>query len=154
MNSKNILEFLAKETKKLLVLLDQPSTVKIGQEKEVFKIHLQTDQPGVLIGFKGKTLNALQTVLGLAVLKRFGPEIKILVDVNDYRQTQEEKLKNLALEAAARAKSEKKSIALPPMSAFERRLIHLFLAADPEIETVSEDKGNQRHVIVKLKNQI
>jgi len=149
---KEIADFLQKTTQEIIDGLEQPvSEIKVSQEEGVFKIHLQSSQPGILIGFKGKNLNSLQTILGLAVLKKFGPEVRILVDVNDYRKEQEEKLKSLALEAAERAKLEKKPIALAPMSAFERRLIHLFLAPDPQLETISEGEGEQRHIVVKSK---
>jgi spoIIIJ-associated protein len=151
-NSGDIEKFLLEKTNKLLELLDQEiKDVSVSQEENLYKIHISADQPGVLIGFRGKTISSLQTLIGLAVMHEFGPETRVLVDINDYRSSQEEKIKNLALEAAQKAKETGQEIVMMPMSPFERRLVHIVLSENEEIETFSEGEGSQRHVIVRVK---
>lgn len=153
-DNSNIEEFLLEKTKKLLELLEQEiKDVSISKEENLYKINITADQPGILIGFRGKTISSLQTLIGLAVMHEFGPEIRTLVDINDYRSTQEEKIKNLALEAAQKAKETGQEIVMMPMSPFERRLVHIILSEDEEIETFSEGEESQRHIIVRMKKK-
>ncbi len=150
MNKKDVASFLQKTTVKLIDLLEQPvSKIEVKENSGFFKIHLQTDQPGELIGFRGKTLEALGLLIQLAVFQKFGSEVKALVDVNDYRQSQEEEIKNLALQAAQKAKETGQPIFLPPMSSYKRRLIHLELANDPEVNTLSQGQSLNRYVVVR-----
>jgi spoIIIJ-associated protein len=76
-----------------------------------------------------------------------------MIDVENYRQRRFDDLKTLALNVASQVKSRKTSIRLEPMSAFERRIIHLTLANDPDVTTESMGEGESRKVVVlpKLK---
>jgi spoIIIJ-associated protein len=121
-----------------------------GEEDSV-AIQLETDQPGVLIGYHGETLSAIQLIVSMITYRKFGEWTRILVNVGDYRERRKEVLERMALAVAQRAKFSGQSQALPPMSPFERRIIHLALADDPELETVSEGEGKDRHVVIKPK---
>ncbi len=145
-------KFLEEKAAELLRLLNlQGVTVAVKKEEQYYCLHLQTDNPGLLIGQRGRTVAALQTIFSLAVMAHFGPEARVLVDVNDYRRQQEERLTNLAQQAAAHVRQTGRPAALMPMSAYERRLIHLALAAETDLETHSDGEGSQRHVVISPK---
>jgi len=104
-----------------------------------------------LIGFKGKTLFSFQLILGLMTNASLKEYQRILVDINNYRQQQNDRLKEIASKAAEKAKAMKQEVRLLPMVPYERRLVHMILADDPEIETFSEGEGISRRIVIKLR---
>jgi len=123
-------------------------SVTEDKESESFNVAIKTDDPGSLIGFHGRTLSSFQLILGLMAFRKLGGWQRVIVNVNDYRQEQEERLKNIALTAAERVKLSGRPVALFPMNPFERRQIHIALSGMEEIETTSEGEGGFRHVVV------
>ena len=115
-------------------------------------IQLKTEDPGVLIGYHGQALAALQQMITMIAFKKNGEWVRVLVDVEDYREKRKEVLERMAISIAEKVKASGKSQLLPPMSSFERRIVHVILAERPEVETVSEGEGDQRHIVVKLKS--
>lgn len=73
----------------------------------------------------------------------------VFIDVNNYRKNREDLIIKLAKAAAKKTSSEKKVVALPPMNAYERRLIHAELATHPDVKTESEGEGKGRHVVIR-----
>lgn len=142
---------LEKITKDLFSHIGFPIDFQIKKEEELVVIHLKSDEPGVLIGYHGQALNALQQMITLMAFKKFGQWVRILVDIEDYREKRKEALENMAQGAAQKVKLSGQNETFPPMSSFERRIIHLALAEHPDVETVSEGEGNQRHIIIKAK---
>lgn len=142
---------LEKIIKDLFTHLDFKVDFQIKLQDEVFLINLKTPEPGVLIGYHGQTLAALQQIITLMAFKKFNQWIKILVDVEDYREKRKESLEQMAQGVVERVKSSGQDQPLPPMSSFERRIIHMFLADQPEVESVSEGEGDQRHIVIKPK---
>jgi spoIIIJ-associated protein len=142
---------LEKIIKDLFTHLDFKADFQIKPDGEVLVVNLKTQEPGVLIGYHGQTLAALQQIITLMAFKKFNQWIKILVDVEDYREKRKESLEQMAQGVVERVKSSGQSQPLPPMSSFERRIIHMFLAGQPEVESVSEGEGEQRHIIIKAK---
>lgn len=143
---------LKKIIKDLFVNLDFKVDFQIEPQEEILAVNLKTEEPGVLIGYHGQALAALQQILTLMAFKKFGQWVRILVDVEDYREKRKEILEQMAQNMAEKVKLSGQSQILPPMSSFERRIIHLFLANHPEMETVSEGEGDQRHIIVRPKS--
>ena len=145
------IEQLEKIVKDLFTHLDFKISLAIKKEEEILIIHLETEEPGILIGYHGQALAALQQIITLMAFKKFGQWIRVLVDVGDYREKRKEALEGMAKNLADKVRSFGQSQILPPMSSFERRIIHLTLANLPDVETVSEGEGDQRHIIVKPK---
>ena len=81
--------------------------------------------------------------------KKRNPESVVFVDVNSYRKERENIILELARGAARKAAGTKTDITLPPMNAYERRLIHSELASRPDIKTESVGEGKERYVVVK-----
>jgi spoIIIJ-associated protein len=146
---------LEKITKDLFSHLEVPADFQIKKEEDLVVIHLKSDEPGVLIGYHGQALDAFQQMITLMAFRKFGQWVRILVDVEDYREKRKETLERMAQSAAQKVKLSGQNETFPPMSSFERRIIHLALADQPEVETISEGQGNQRHIIIKpaLPNQ-
>lgn len=143
---KSIIEKIVKE---LLDHLAAEARIEVSQDQEGFvHVHLETDEPGVLIGYHGQTLAAIQLLVGMITYRQQGEWVRVVADVNDYRAKRQESLGRIALAVAQKAKFSGEPQALPPMSSAERRIIHLALAEDPEVETVSEGEGRERRVMV------
>lgn len=103
---------------------------------------------GILIGKRGQTLDALQFILNLIVNKDLTERRRILLDAGGYRLRREKSLTDMALRLARRALEERVQIALEPMNPAERRIIHIALADDPDVETFSEGEEPERKVII------
>jgi spoIIIJ-associated protein len=146
------IEILKKITQELFDLLQMKIAFTIKKEEEVFVIQLKTEDPGVLIGYHGQGLAALQHMITMMAFKKNGEWVRILVDVEDYREKRKEVLERMATSMAEKVKISGNPQSLPPMSSFERRIVHLALVDRPEVETISEGEGDQRHIIIKLKS--
>jgi len=116
-------------------------------------LNIVGDELGILIGRRGQTLDALQYLVRLIVSKKSSSKTHIIVDVENYKQRRYEDLKTLALNVASQVKSNKSSFRLEPMPAFERRIIHLTLANNPDVVTESIGEGESRKVVVSPKNR-
>lgn len=102
----------------------------------------------VLIGRHGRTLDALQMVVSSLMSATLRFHYPVVVDVEGYKNRRKEKLRGIALNAASRAKRQKSKVSLPPMNAYERRLIHLALLDDEGVTTHSEGEDPSRHVVI------
>lgn len=118
-----------------------------GDEGELI-LDLTGDDLAILIGRHGKTLEALQFMVSTVTARIIGYRYPIVVDVEGYKGRQREKLESIAYSAASRAASQHRSVRLRPMTPYERRIIHITLADDDRVETVSEGEGAARRVVV------
>ena len=103
---------------------------------------------GILIGRRGNTLSSLQFLVNLIVSRKMKARTAFGIDVEGYRRRREESLKGLALRMADRVKSTGQSITLEPMPPNERRIVHLALAQDANVITVSIGEGESRKVAI------
>jgi spoIIIJ-associated protein len=106
------------------------------------------DDLGLLIGRRGSTLAALQYMINLMVSRQSGSRVLISVDVESYRRRREDSLRGLARRMADRVRQSGRSIALEPMPAAERRIVHLILAEDGSVGTSSVGEGEGRKVVI------
>ncbi len=111
-------------------------------------IELESEQSGLIIGRRGKTLEALQFMLSLIINHKTGSEKKVILDIESYRDKRERALRKMSRDAAHRVIRTGKPWTLEPMNPFERRLIHLTLQNDSRVETRSEGEGIYRKVKV------
>ncbi len=134
------------------LLIEAKVEVVENKEDEVFKVSIETEDSGFLIGYHGETIQALQLILSLMVYQKLGSWEKLLVDVGNYREQREEQLKKLAFNIAQKVKFSGEQQSIPNLSAPERRLIHLALADHPDVTTISEGEGADRRLIVRPKS--
>ena len=114
-------------------------------------IDLNGDDTGYLIGYRGEVLNSLQNILTNIISKDVVSRVKVLLNIGGYREKREKDLENLALKIAGSVIKNKKSITLEPMSAYERKIIHLKLQDNDKVETHSVGEEPYRKVVVSLK---
>ena len=103
----------------------------------------------MLIGERGNNLAALEYLLKRLVRKQNGFEVKFTLDINDYRMKRLEDIKQDVKNASRHVRVHRREMALRPMSAFERRIVHLLLAEYPDITTESVGQGDERRVVIK-----
>lgn len=114
-------------------------------------IELMGDDVEPLLANKGEGLNGLEVLTGRITSRRLGRPVYPRLDAEGFRAHQRESLEELAQRSAEEAKRTRRPQLLPPLSPAERRLVHIALAADPEVETQSEGDGFLKRVAVKLK---
>jgi len=114
------------------------------------KTNSQIDDSGLLIGRDGENLQALEYLLNI-FSRKYSQEYpwRIILDINNYRAMQEEKLREFAQKAARQVALTKKTIELPPMRARDRRIIHLEIALRSDVATESIGERKERHIIIK-----
>ncbi len=105
--SKDKLKKIEESAVKLLSLMGSRAKVSVSsdEDNQAVLINLETDdETGLLIGRQGETLMAIQTILGMIARKNFEEWVRIIVNVGDWREKQESRLKELAVQTALRAK--------------------------------------------------
>ena len=121
------------------------------REDKKIGIRLESSFSSILIGRKGKNLDALQLLANIYAGRLGHEEIRIILDTENYRIRREEALVRLAYNTADKVRSSRNSILLEPMNPFERRLIHTTLNDIPDVETKSEGDGLYKQVRVFYK---
>ena len=137
--------------KKLLELLGLNAKIEVNEEDETIFINLETEDSGIIIGYHGETLEALQIILALMLAKESGVFKRVSIEVGDYKKNREEWLEKLALDAKEKALFGQKEVYLTDLKAWERRVVHMVLQNDNEVLTESSGEGKNRVLIVKPK---
>jgi spoIIIJ-associated protein len=117
-------------------------------DEESVNLRIEGDDLGILIGRRGQTLDSLQYITSLAVNRQGGEWMRINLDIGDYRAKREETLRSLAKRAAMKVESSSRRVALDPMNAAERRIVHQELQEFPGVITQSEGQDPYRRVII------
>lgn len=139
-------------TEGLLAKLEITGTVSVDlDETGAYRVHIETEETGLLIGFHGKTLESFQIILSIMVSKKLDAWVKVYVNVGDYREKREEALMYMAQRAADRAIASGRPVELTRLTASERRVIHLTLSGDERVVTESVGEGESRILVVKPK---
>ena len=118
-------------------------------DNETIPVDLKTDEPQILIGEGGQTLNEIQRLLKAILKRKISEPFFLNLDINGYKKKKTEYLKDLAQSLADEVFLSKKEKILPPMSAYERRIIHLELAGRSDIMTESIGQEPERKIILK-----
>lgn len=120
-------------------------------ESGAFRVNIETEETGLLIGFHGRTLESFQMILGMIVAKALGTWERVYVNVGDYREKREEALMYMAQRASERAITTGRPVELSHLSASERRVIHLTLSGDERVSTESIGEGRERKLVISPK---
>jgi spoIIIJ-associated protein len=153
--AKSILERLLAEMGVVASVILQAKASIEGEEEATAPIALdiEGDDLGILIGWRGQTLSYLQYIVRLIVAHQTQAWVPIIIDVEGYKQRRYEALQALAWRLAEQVKVRGVPFSLEPMSAYERRIIHLSLADHPDVTTQSIGEGEARKVVILLKEQ-
>lgn len=150
MERKNPEQKAIKETiKKLLKLLEIEGDFEIIKAGEEIEIVLTTKDGGIVIGYHGEILEALQLILSLCISKKIGHFIRVSLEVGDYKKERTNFLENLALQMKERVLEESQEVALSDLKSWERRIIHVFLQEDKDVASESTGVGKDRKLVIK-----
>lgn len=126
--------------------------IEVREEKETIFINLSGPKMGLVIGYRGETLDSLQYLVSLVVNKNHDvPYKKVVLDTENYRSKREETLKRVAQKTAYKVKKTGRPYKLEPMNPYERRIIHSALQNYNDISTYSEGEEPFRRIVVSLK---
>ncbi|HVM59307.1 MAG TPA: KH domain-containing protein [Verrucomicrobiae bacterium] len=119
-------------------------------------LHIATVEPGRLIGKHGQTLSQLQFLLN-RILQRANPDApRVTVDCERYRERQRDDILKKVVEAADRVRRWGESVKIGPFNAFDRRVIHLHMEKDRELEAISEGEGDEagmKKMIIRVREK-
>ena len=150
-----IKEQLAETIRKIAGFMDLECQVEVKEEvddknsKALLLSVYTPENAKFLIGKDGQNLKSLEHVLRAMFLKKIPEIANIVVDVNDYKKSRTMQVVDIARQAVARVRSTQKAEALLPMSAYERRIVHMELASCPDIATESIGAEPNRRIVVK-----
>ena len=144
---------------KVMEFLDKFMETSVGEKVEykcstkenVIEIIIEDKKSDFLIGYRGETLNALQTILTAVAVKDNSERIRVELDVLGYREKRKKALESLAEKIAKSVIRTRKSITLEPMTPYERKIIHSKLQNSNKVKTTSIGEGMHRKVVVSLK---
>jgi spoIIIJ-associated protein len=149
-----LIEFTQETVENLVALMKVEARVSahFGEQGENGEtpvlVDIRGDDLSVLIGRRSETLNALQYIAGLIVSKQAGHYVQLVVDVEGYRNRRERQLRQLARRMAEQAIRSRRKQVLEPMSASDRRIIHIELRTNPEVDTLSVGEEPNRKVTI------
>jgi len=145
---------LAQEILTKIISLISPDT-KISARKKADDIvlNIEGNNPGILIGPKGKTLEALEFIINKAVNKASEKKVRVIVDAENYRQRRQEFLERLAFRMGEKAKKTRKTVTIDPISPHDRRIVHLALKGDSHLQTKSNGEGFFKGVFIIPNNK-
>ena len=144
----NISNFLDKFLKQINA---ENTNFEIVRDENIVNLNINGENLNSLIGYRGETLNALQTLISRIGNKGLEKRHCIIVDIEGYRNKRIKALQDLAVKVSKTVMKNKKSIKLEPMSAFERKIIHDKLQENPKVITHSVGKEPNRKVVIELK---
>src|SRR3989344_2674527 len=147
-------ETAKKLTEELLELMGGAASIEVaeGAENDALVVDVSSEkQTGLLIGRHGVTLLSLQAAIGMMLKQKLGEWVRVIVNVGDWRQKEEEHLGGLAEAAAERVKTTGEPQPIYNLTPSQRRIVHLKLSTDPSIATESQGEGEERYLVVKKK---
>lgn len=148
--TKNNLEKFIKE---FLKNLGEEYKYDINIEKNEINVKIDGGNSGTLIGYRGETLNALQHILSLIANKHTSAKVRVLLNVDGYKEKREKTLEELALKVSKTVIRTNKSITLEPMNAYERKIIHSKLQDMTDIRTHSIGEEPHRRIVIEKVNK-
>lgn len=133
---------------KILELIPVETTVNAEQTDGKITLRIEGDTSGLLIGRRGKTLDALQYIVNKIVNKALDKKTYVVVDSENYRKRREESLTQLALKMGDKAKKIKKPVTTNLLNPHDRRIVHLTLQEDDSLDTKSRGEGLLKKVVI------
>jgi len=135
--------------KEVFAKLGIEDSFEVSESDELIEVVIDSEDPGMIIGHHGDTLDSLQLILSLAVAKESGEFKRVSLEVGDYKRNRSDYLRNLAEQTKQRAIAEGREVFLPALKPWERREVHMYLADDQEVMSESVGEGKERTLVVK-----
>ena len=137
--------------KEFFNLIGIDDSFEFSETVEYITITIDSEDPGMIIGHHGDTLDSLQLVLSLVLAKNQGEFKRVSLEVGDYKKNRSDYLRNLAEQTKQRVLTEGQEIYLPSLKPWERREVHMYLSEDEEVVSESVGEGKERTLVVKPK---
>ncbi|MFC2024890.1 RNA-binding cell elongation regulator Jag/EloR [Chloroflexota bacterium] len=131
-----------------IVTQAQPIVEEVEEATASVVLNINGGDMGVLIGRRGQTLSCLQYIVRLIVGHQTKDWVPIIIDVGGYKQRRYQALQTFAQQMVEQVQAKGESFTLEPMSAYERRIIHLALVDHPDVTTESTGQGEARRVVI------
>lgn len=130
------------------------ATVEVIEEDSIYKVFIQAgDNAPAIIGRHGDTIRSLQKILEVACFNKLGTRIELMVNVNDYREKQVERLQNIALEIADKVRAQQHPLPFRGLNSYERRIVHEYITKNhTDLTTYSTGEGRFRELVIDLQN--
>lgn len=150
------LKIVEAEAKELLSKIIDNVDIEVSEDHGLFHILIKTEEEApVVIGRHGETIKAIQKILEVMMYKKTGASVELLVNVNDYREKQKERLVEIADRSAQKAIEFKSASFVRGLSAYERKVIHEYVTNKyPELASYSTGEGRDRRLVVDLKENV
>lgn len=146
--AKNNVEKFLKE---FLDKVQKNAEYSVETSKEELKVNINNKDLGFLIGYRGETLYAFQSILSAVASKGIENRVRVILDIEGYKAKREKALEDLAEKLEKTVIKTKKSVTLEPMQAYERKIIHTILQNSSMVETRSIGEEPRRRVVISLK---
>lgn len=146
-----VIEYIKEIVQNIGNALVSKITTKVSDTYDVLNVSIYSDVNPILIGKDGKNLSAIQTIIKQSIFKKFNRNVKVTVDIANYKN---KKIRNLKYEVSKIAKevlNSKVEAHLDPMNSYERRIVHTLVSEFNNLETISEGEEPSRYVVIKYK---
>lgn len=153
--TKTVEEVVREKAEELLSMLSLTGNVEAQETEETIYLSIQPEEKdsSLLIGYHGENLESFQLILSFLANKELEEFKRIVVNVGDYRERREEKLREIALHAKEEAIEKNGEVVLPDLSSSDRRIIHLLFQDDEEVSSESVGEGRDRQLVIKPKKR-
>lgn len=146
---QNVKKFLAEFIKEL----PEGATYVVDSNDQGLSVSMSNEKLGFLIGYRGETLYALQAILSSIASKNVDQRVRVILDIEGYKEKREKTLEDLAEKIAKTVVKTRKSITLEPMQPYERKIIHSRLQENSKVQTISVGEEPHRKIVISLKNK-
>ena len=143
-NVKTFMEEIIKE-------LPENTTYAIHKDKTGLNVEISNENLGFLIGYRGETLYAFQSILSAIAGKDIDKKVRVILDIEGYKAKREKTLEELAEKVAKTVIRTRKLVKLEPMQAYERKIIHSKLQQNDKVQTESIGEEPNRRIVISLK---
>ena len=146
---------LAKEVlEELLKRMGFTATIKKEVDGDKITLSIEAgEDSSILIGKRGKNLNGLQYIVNRISARKDMDSKPVTIDIEGYRERRKDSLEAMAKRLAGISKSSRRPVETDPLSAADRRLIHMALKDDPDVQTQSRGDGAYKNVVIKPKSR-
>jgi len=140
--------------KTIVDLMVNNVTVEVIEEDGIYKIFIQAgEEAPAIIGRHGDTIRSLQKIIEVACFNKLQTRVDLVVNVNDYREKQIERLQNIAAEIADKVKAGGRALPFRGLNSYERRIVHEFITKNySDLSTYSVGEGRGRELMIDLQS--
>ncbi len=149
------IEVVKEETQALVGKIISDFELEVSEDAGAYHVTIKADADApVVIGRHGETIKALQKLLEVIMYKRLGEGVDVLLNVNDYRERQKDRLLEIAERSIADVKSGGQPASIGRLSSYERKVIHEYVTSTyPDLQSYSEGEGRDRRLVIATKGE-